>query len=470
MDQRGETVQRGVLAGEVAQQLLGVRMSQRLERERVVVRRAGPGRLVFGPEVDDRQRLRALDRADQFAQQHLARLVDPVQVLDDGDDRVAASGRPDQLADDPAQRPVARLGAQLGEGVVGVGHAEEVEEQRQVVGEGGVEQQRPAGDLLAHDPLRVAVGDAEVGAQHLQHRHEGDLAAVRLGLAFEDLDPLGPGAFGELVAEPALADPRFGDDADRGALAGLGAVQRPRQHRHLLVAADEAGEAALAREVEPRASRADARQLEDAHRPARALDLELAQVGELEEAARQLRRRFGQVGLARLGQRLHPLRQADRVADRGVVTAALAADRPGDDLAGVDPDPHREVEPVLAAQLRRVLGDVVEHPQRREAGAPGVVLVGDRGAEDGHDPVAGEFVDGALEAAHLVGEDREEALHDPAPLLRVVLLGQVHRALDVGEEHRDLLALAVRLRCDPYCSPFRIVRLEDTYTGQQETD
>ena len=304
-----------------------------------------------------------------------------------------------------------------GSGRCGIGNAEEVEEQRQVLGEVGVEQQRAAGDLLAHDPLRVAVGDAEVGAQHLQHRHEGDRAPVRLGLALEDLDAALAAAFGELVAEAALADARLGDDADRGALAALGPLERRFEHRHLLVAADEAGEAALAREVEPRARGADPGQLEDADRLAGALDLEVAEVLQLHEAVGQLGGALGQVGLAGLGQRLHPLRQADRVADRGV---AALADLGGDHLAGVDPDPGREVEPVLAAQLGGVLADVVEHLQRRVAGAPRVVLVGDRRAEDGHDPVAGELVDGALEAVHGVGEGREEALHDRVPLLGVL--------------------------------------------------
>ena len=100
---------------------------------------------------------------------------------------------------------------------------------------------------------------------------------------------------------------------------------------------------------------------------------------------------------------------------------------------------------MLAPQLRRVLGDVVEHPQRRVAGAPGVVLMGDRRPEDGHDPVAGEFVDRSLVAVDGLGEDREEALHGRPPLLGVLLLGHVHRALDVGEEHRDELALALGL-------------------------
>jgi hypothetical protein len=42
-----------------------------------------------------------------------------------------------------------------------------------------------------------------------------------------------------------------------------------------------------------------------------------------------------------------------------------------------------------------------------------------------------------------LGEDREEAIHDLVPFLRIYLLGEIHRALHVGEKHRDLLALAL---------------------------
>jgi len=131
------------------------------------------------------------------------------------------------------------------------------------------------------------------------------------------------------------------------------------------------------------------------------------------------------------------------VADRGV---AALADLGGNHLAGVDPDPGGEVEPVLAAQFGGVLADVVVHLQRRVASPPCVVLVGDGGAEDRHDPVAGELVDRPLEAVHRFGEGGEEALHDRVPLLRILALGHIHRPLDVGEEHRDLLALAAGLR------------------------
>ena len=71
-----------------------------------------------------------------------------------------------------------------------------------------------------------------------------------------------------------------------------------------------------------------------------------------------------------------------------------------------------------------------------------MVLVRDRRAEQRHDPVAGVLVDRALEAVNALGEDREEAIHDPVPLLGIDLLGELHRALHVGEEHRHLLPLA----------------------------
>ena len=73
-----------------------------------------------------------------------------------------------------------------------------------------------------------------------------------------------------------------------------------------------------------------------------------------------------------------------------------------------------------------------------------MILVGDRRPEERHDAVARVLVDRALEAVDAVGEDLEEAVQDPVPLLRVDLPGQLQGALHVGEEHRHLLALALQ--------------------------
>src|SRR4029434_3046318 len=81
--------------------------------------------------------------------------------------------------------------------------------------------------------------------------------------------------------------------------------------------------------------------------------------------------------------------------------------------------------------------------ERRPAGTLGVVLVRERGAEQRHHPVTGELDDRALEACHTLGEELEETVHDAVPVLGVELLGELHRALHVGEEHGHLLSLAV---------------------------
>ncbi len=105
------------------------------------------------------------------------------------------------------------------------------------------------------------------------------------------------------------------------------------------------------------------------------------------------------------------------------------------------PDPDQEVEPLRAAQLGAELAQPLDQVQRGEAGALRMVLMGDGRAEDRHDPVAGELVDRALELVDAVAEDREEAVHDVRRHSSgSTLLGEVHRAHHVGEQHGHLLA------------------------------
>jgi hypothetical protein len=79
-----------------------------------------------------------------------------------------------------------------------------------------------------------------------------------------------------------------------------------------------------------------------------------------------------------------------------------------------------------------------------------MILVPDRGGEEGHDTVAGELIDRALESVHALGEDLEEVVEDLMPLFRVEQLGQLHRPLHVGEKPRHLLPLAFKRasRCE----------------------
>ena len=78
----------------------------------------------------------------------------------------------------------------------------------------------------------------------------------------------------------------------------------------------------------------------------------------------------------------------------------------------------------------------------RVAGPHGVILLGHRGAEERHDAVAHDLVDGALVAMNGLHHALEDGVEEPPRLLGIAVGEQFHRALQIGEEHGDLLALA----------------------------
>ena len=98
---------------------------------------------------------------------------------------------------------------------------------------------------------------------------------------------------------------------------------------------------------------------------------------------------------------------------------------------------------VRASDLVRVLLHRLLHPERGVARAHRVVLVGERRAEQRHDPVAHHLVDGALVAVDGLHHPLEHGVEELARLLGIAVGEQLHRALEVGEEHGDLLALAL---------------------------
>ena len=132
-----------------------------------------------------------------------------------------------------------------------------------------------------------------------------------------------------------------------------------------------------------------------------------------------------------------------RLADRGVVHVQVVADRSHEHLAGVDADADLHLDAVRGPQLVRVAADGVPHAQRRVARADGVVLEGEGGAEERHDPVAHDLVHRALVAVDGLHHELEDGIEEGAGLLGVALGDQLHRSLDVREEHGHLLALAL---------------------------
>jgi hypothetical protein len=130
------------------------------------------------------------------------------------------------------------------------------------------------------------------------------------------------------------------------------------------------------------------------------------------------------------------------LSDGGVVHAQVAPDGAHDHLAGVEADADLHLQAVRAAEVLGVAPHGVLHAERAEAGADGVVFVGHRRTEERHDPVTHDLVDGALVAVDCLHHQLEDRVENPAGLLRIAVGEQLHRALEVGEEHRDLLALA----------------------------
>jgi hypothetical protein len=149
---------------------------------------------------------------------------------------------------------------------------------------------------------------------------------------------------------------------------------------------------------------------------------------------------------------LHARRQVRRLPDRGVVHVEVAADRADDDLAGVeaDADVHRHAERAMHAL--RVLADALLHAKRGVARSDRVLFVRDRRAEQRHDAVAHHLVDRALVVVHGFDHPLEHTVEQSARVLGVAVGEQLHRSLEVGEEHGDVLALAlerVLRRADP---------------------
>jgi hypothetical protein len=174
-----------------------------------------------------------------------------------------------------------------------------------------------------------------------------------------------------------------------------------------------------------------------------ALDVEAAEIPQLEEAGDERSGMLGEVDGVRRGELLHARGEPHRVPLRGVVHAQVVADLAYDDLAGVDAHARREGHAPLALQLLHVVPQLARQTQGGVAGPVRVILVGNGGPEERHDAVARVLVDGALEAVDAVRQDREEAVEDRVPCLGVDALGEVHGALQVHEQHRHQLALAL---------------------------
>jgi hypothetical protein len=116
--------------------------------------------------------------------------------------------------------------------------------------------------------------------------------------------------------------------------------------------------------------------------------------------------------------------------------------RAHDHLARIEPHANLHRRAARALDLVRVDIDPTLHPQRGVAGADRVVLMPDGRPEEGHDAVAHHLVDGALVAVDRLHHPLEHRVQELPRLLGITVDQKFHRALEIGEQHGDLLPLA----------------------------
>jgi len=265
---------------------------------------------------------------------------------------------------------------------------------------------------------------------------------VGLGVRFAHLDPAIPATLGKLEAQAALADPRLGDHAHDLRVSLHRPIEGGFEYVHLFLSADEGRESAGVGTVEPGTQGPDALQVVNLDGIAQPFDLEESEVSQMEEARDHLRGRFTQVDGAGIGELFHARGEPDGVSLSRVIHAQVVADTTHHDFTRVDSHAHGERNAEAALQFCRVAPQFVVEIEGRVACALRVVFMGDGRAEQGHDPVAGELIDRSLEAMDPLAQYGEEAIHDVVKEFGVDLIRQLHRSLDVDEEHRHVLALS----------------------------
>ena len=139
---------------------------------------------------------------------------------------------------------------------------------------------------------------------------------------------------------------------------------------------------------------------------------------------------------------LHPRRQVGCLADGRIVHAQVAADASHDHFTRVEAHTDLHIE-ALPTKLVGVPADGLLHPQRGVACPHRVILVGERGAEERHDPVTHHLVHRPLVAVDRLHQPLDDGIEELPRLLGIAIGEQLHGALHVGEEDRDLLALSL---------------------------
>ena len=302
---------------------------------------------------------------------------------------------------------------------------------------GGIRAKRKSQDLpVAEDACnllrRCALEDPEVLLENLSDGPVRDPVAVRQAapgpperrrlLPRENLP--------QLPDESRLADARLPDDGHEMRLVLRDGPEegRPQElqlgipaHEHASEAGGAPGTSEGQRTEDPPAD--DAFGL-----PFR---LDGALVSELESSSDRCHRAFTGEHLPRCSGLLQTGADVDGVPRH---EGAALAGHSYDDVACIYSDPQLELVP-------EELDQPTLHRERGVQGTLRVILLGRRGAECGHDRVAGELLHGPSGALDLLRHGGVEPVEADANALRVLRVGPRSRADEIGKEHGRQLPL-----------------------------
>ena len=152
-DDRRQLADRGIRTQQLTQQRRGVRITQWGKRYRLGAVHPRQRSLVLGAGGDQHHRRGARNDGEEVGQHRLADRIDPVRILDDEQRRFGARQR--RGVDQCGQPAPPRIRVDLGQRHVGVGDAEQIIEQQQIL-RVGIRAHRARNRARAASPSRSA--------------------------------------------------------------------------------------------------------------------------------------------------------------------------------------------------------------------------------------------------------------------------------------------------------------------------
>ena len=294
----------------------------------------------------------------------------------------------------------------------------------------------------------VGVGNVEVLAQDLHARAIRRAASVRCRAAVEHEHVLAGERAHEFIDQSGLAHAGVADDRSRGHRY-RSSPRRSNAPSNRCNSAWRPTNGVIARvgAASNRERDSAARRIsDDFDRALETLHLERADRARFDVVAREANGIGGRENRAWLGDLLHPRGDVHGDADRGVAHVQAMLAHAQYHLAGIEPDADLDRHAMGTLDFVAVMAHQILHGERGARGAHGVILRGDRRAEERHDAVAHHLAHRAAILLDRLAHVLEHRVEQLACLFRVAIGHQFHRSLEVGEKDRDELALAFERR------------------------